>query len=136
MIIGINHITLSVHDLPQSMTFYIETLGCKLLAKWDRGVYLLAGDLWLCLTLDHKTRDSALPEYTHFAFNVSSENFSTIAEKIKKAGITIFKENTSEGDSLYFLDPNGHKLEIHTSDWRARIAACKKAPYSGMEFFI
>lgn len=43
--------------------------------------------------------------------------------------------NTSEGDSLYFLDPNYHKLEIHASTLAARLRACQQRAYAGMIFF-
>ncbi len=85
--------------------------------------------------MDAKTRTSPLPEYTHIAFNVSSENFHALSTKIKNSGAIMWKDNTSEGDSLYFLDPNGHKLEIHANSLQDRLAACRKAPYSGMVFF-
>ena len=35
MIEGINHITLSVRALEESLPFYTEVLGCKLEAKWN-----------------------------------------------------------------------------------------------------
>jgi catechol 2,3-dioxygenase-like lactoylglutathione lyase family enzyme len=63
MIGGLNHITLSVRDIDRSFRFYVETLGAKPLARWRKGAHLLAGDLWLCLTLDERTRSFALPEY-------------------------------------------------------------------------
>ena len=62
MITGINHITLSVIDLDKSFDFYIEVLGCKPVAKWKQGAYLLAGDLWLCLSVDEQTRLGTLPK--------------------------------------------------------------------------
>jgi catechol 2,3-dioxygenase-like lactoylglutathione lyase family enzyme len=62
MITGINRITLSVLDLDRSFKFYTEVLGCKPIARWKQGAYLLAGNLWLCLFLDEKTRKVALPE--------------------------------------------------------------------------
>ena len=45
--------------------------------------------------------------------------------KIIASGAHIFKENTSPGKSLYFLDPDGHKLEIHVGNWKARVDAKK-----------
>lgn len=136
MITGISHITLSVLDLDKSFGFYTTVLGCKPVAKWKRGAYLLAGNTWLCLSLDEQTRTEALPEYTHVAFHISSKDFEKLNCQIIAANATIWQKNTSEGDSLYFLDPNGHKLELHTSDLSARIEATKKRSYEEMEFFI
>ncbi|MEM8675333.1 MAG: VOC family protein [Cyanobacteria bacterium P01_G01_bin.67] len=56
MLTVINHLTLSVSCLETSFNFYNQVLGCKPLAKWKRGAYLLAGDFWLCLTLDINTK--------------------------------------------------------------------------------
>jgi glutathione S-transferase fosA5 len=136
MISGLNHITLAVRDVERSFKFYVETLGAKPLARWSRGAYLLAGDLWLCLALDERTRSSALPEYSHIAFSVREAEFNDTAERIRTSGATIWKENDSEGASLYFLDPDGHKLEIHAGDWRTRLAAMKADPWEpNIEYF-
>jgi len=135
MITGINHITLSVSDLDRSFQFYTRVLGCQPVARWQRGAYLLAGDLWLCLSLDRQTRKRVLPEYSHIALNVAGHNFEQIAARISDAA-TIWQQNSSEGRSLYFLDPDGHKLEIHVGDLQVRIEAVKAQPYEGMEFFL
>lgn len=136
MIKGINHITLSVKDVDQSFEFYTQILGFKPVVKWPKGAYLLAGDLWFCLFLDDNTRKSKLPEYTHIAFTISEQNFKVMSERIKKSGAKIWQENQTEGDSLYFVDPNGHKLEIHASSLKARIKRVKINPWDGLEFFI
>jgi len=136
MITGINHITLSVKDVDRSFEFYNKILGFKPVAKWVNGAYLLAGDLWFCLFLDHDTRRTKLPEYTHIAFTISKHNFNILSQRIKKSGAEIWQENRSEGDSLYFLDPDGHKLEIHVSDLVSRIKTFKENPWDGLELFI
>lgn len=136
MITGINHITLSVLDLDKSFNFYTQVLGCKPIARWKLGAYLLAGDLWLCLSLDEQTRLGTLPEYTHIGLNVAAKDFERFSYKIIESGTTIWKQNTSEGLSLYFLDPNGHKLELHAGALKTRIEATKKQPYEEMEFFV
>ncbi|AFY34826.1 fosfomycin resistance glutathione transferase [Calothrix sp. PCC 7507] len=136
MITGINHITLSVSDLEKSFEFYTKVLGCQAIAKWKRGAYLLAADLWLCLSLDEYTRQSPADEYTHIAFSVPEEGFLEYSDRLIALGVKQWKQNTSEGDSLYILDPDHHKLELHIGSLTSRIAATRKNPYEGMEFFI
>jgi catechol 2,3-dioxygenase-like lactoylglutathione lyase family enzyme len=136
MISGLNHITLSVRDVDRSFHFYADTLGLKPLARWPGGAYLVAGDLWLCLTLDERTRSSPLPEYSHIALSVSSRRFDEAAARIRSSGAAIWQDNRSEGASLYFLDPDGHKLEIHAGDWHTRLAAMKENPWdANIEYF-
>ena len=50
MITGINHITLSIRDVGESFAFYTEVLGFKPVARWPKGAYLLAGELWEALS--------------------------------------------------------------------------------------
>ncbi len=66
---------------------------------------------------------------------VSSKDFSTVVEKLQRADVTVWKDNRSEGDSFYFLDPDGHKLEIHVGSLIERLAHCQKAPYENMVFY-
>lgn len=134
MITGINHITLSVINLDKSFNFYTQLLGCKPVAKWKQGAYLQAGDLWLCLLLDEQTRQGT-PEYTHIGLNIAAKDFERFNQKIIESATT-WKQNTSEGRSLYFLDPNGHKLELHASDLKTGIESAKKQPLEEMEFFV
>jgi catechol 2,3-dioxygenase-like lactoylglutathione lyase family enzyme len=133
MITGCNHITLSVRDMAASLRFYGDVLGLRLVARWPRGAYFSAGDLWLALILDAQARASPLPEYTHVAFTVSPRDFDAVAARIRDAGATIWQENRSEGESLYFLDPTGHKLEIHASDLATRLRSARERPWEGLE---
>ncbi len=128
MITGVNHITLSVRDLEQSLAFYVDVLGCAKVAETLKGYYLRAGDLWLVLEVDEHVRSGPLPEYTHVAFSVRQEDYEDMASRIRAAGAEIFKENKSEGQSLYFLDPTGHRLEIHVGDLTSRLAAMAAHP--------
>ncbi|WP_215404595.1 fosfomycin resistance glutathione transferase [Janthinobacterium sp. JC611] len=135
MLTGLNHLTLSVHDVARSVVFYRDTLGLRLHACWDRGAYLSAGDLWLCLSLDEEgTAALGSPGYTHYAFSISPEDFAAFAACLRAAGVPEWQQNRSAGDSLYFLDPDGHRLEAHAGSLAQRLAACRAAPYQGMVF--
>lgn len=136
MITAINHMTLACLDISASFAFYKDVLGFKPLVKWDKGAYFLVGDLWFCLNADANRK--ANPCYTHYAFTVNKNDFDAMSKRIKSSGSTIFKDNSSPGESLYFLDPDGHKLEIHVGDWRSRIRA-KKADagsWKSVEWFL
>jgi glutathione S-transferase fosA5 len=129
MVTGLHHITLSVADLDRAFVFYTDILGLKPVALWYKGAYLAAGDLWLCLTLEVDLSDRPLnPTYDHIAFSVSDADFEPLYSRLTDAGAPRWQENHSEGDSLYFLDPDGHKLEIHTTGLQSRIEALKKSP--------
>jgi len=135
MITNINHITLAVLDVERSFEFYRDVMGFKPICKWPSGAYFLVGELWFCLSQDNN-RVGASADYTHVAFSVTQHDFESAVRRIIDAGMTTFKENISEGDSFYFLDPDGHKLEIHVGDWKSRIAAKKSNPWPGTEFFV
>jgi catechol 2,3-dioxygenase-like lactoylglutathione lyase family enzyme len=135
MITGVNHLTLSIRDVAESFAFYTDVLGFRSLARWPKGAYLLAGDMWVALVLDAHARAGTLPEYTHIAFAVAPADFAALSERIRAAGAPIWQDNWTEGDSLYFTDPNGHKLEIHASDLAARMRSARAAPWEGLEFF-
>ncbi|QYG07302.1 fosfomycin resistance glutathione transferase [Janthinobacterium sp. PAMC25594] len=132
MLTGLNHLTLSVRDLARSVVFYRDTLGLRLHARWDRGAYLSAGDLWLCLSLDAGVANGTGGSYTHYAFSISQQDFAAFAARLRTACVVEWQQNSSAGDSLYFLDPDGHRLEAHAGSLAQRLAACRAAPYSGM----
>lgn len=134
-VLGINHVTFSVRDVPRSFSFYTGVLGFRPVARWPRGAYLLAGDLWVALVADADVRAGALPEYTHIAFSVPRDELEALSARIRASGATIWQENWTEGDSLYFLDPDGHKLELHTSDLDARLRSARDDPWEGLELF-
>lgn len=129
MITGINHITFSVRDLNESIAFYRDFLGMKLHVFWDTGAYLTAGETWLCLSLGEP---KPAMDYTHLAFSVSAQALAELRTQLKQAGVTEWQQNTSEGDSLYILDPNGHRLELHCGSLQTRLAALQMSPYKGL----
>ena len=138
MITGINHLTLSVADLERSFVFYRDILGLTPLCRWQHGAYFLAGADWVCLNLKHDYKVNPNPDYTHYAFSVHAKDFHSMKQLINASGATQFQDNVSEGNSIYFCDPDGHKLEIHLGDWQTRLNEKKSDPgnWQNLEFFI
>ncbi len=131
MITGLNHITLAVRDLDISLKFYTDILNFEADVRWSKGAYLHLNELWLCLSLG---KAAPAKDYTHFAFSIEQNDFEIFLDKIRTNKIAEWKENTSEGDSLYFLDPDGHKLEVHTGSLQSRLESLKAQPYAGLEW--
>ncbi len=120
MITGLNHITLTTKDVTKSFEFYKSILRFKPVCLWDNGAYFeLKDGTWFCLNYDENTASTL--DYTHIAFSVSLGDFTKIRDIIIANGVTIFQENKSEGHSLYFLDPDGHKLELHVGNLQSRL---------------
>jgi catechol 2,3-dioxygenase-like lactoylglutathione lyase family enzyme len=128
---GINHAKFAVRDLERSFRFYAEVLGLWAISRWDRGAYLEAGEDWIALTVHEETQEGPLPEYTHPAFSVSPALFGKAKERLGEAGAEVWQENPTEGEAFYFLDPDGHKPEIHASDSVRRIEADRRNPPPG-----
>lgn len=129
MVTGLNHITLSVADLDRAFRFYSESLGLRPVARWYKGAHLAAGEIWVCLTLESElTNRPTNPTYDHIAFTVSDSDYQTLCARLTDAAVQQWQENHSEGDSFYFLDPDGHKLEIHVSDLERRLESLRRTP--------
>lgn len=131
---GLNHITLAVADVARSVAFYRDVLGCTVRAIWDEGAYLEAGRLWLCLSHDTAVRTAPNPDYTHIAFGASAVDYPTLSARLV-AECVIWKENRSEGASTYFLDPDGHKLELHVGSLETRLDHYRSEPSRGVSVF-
>lgn len=129
MLQGINHITIAVSDLDRSLEFYAHLIGMKPHVRWDGGAYLSLGDIWFCLSLDEA---APAGDYSHIAFDIAEENFDEVANRLRHEGVVEWKQNKSEGDSLYFLDPDGHKLEVHNGSLQSRLESLKSHPYPGL----
>lgn len=131
---GINHITLAVSDLDRSVAFYRDILGFRLRALWPAGAYFDVGGFWFCLSVNSGGAFGLRQDYTHLAFSCAREDFAEMADLIRR-NVLLWQENRSEGDSVYFLDPDGHKLELHVGDMDSRIQHYKANPVPDMVIF-
>jgi len=122
IISGLNHLTLAVSDLERSVAFYSGLLGFSIRMRGPSSAYLEAGTLWLALVVDPEVRRGPLAEYSHVAFSVAPSELPHLASQLVGAGVTRWQD-ADRPDSFYFLDPDGHKLELHSGDLHRRLAA-------------
>jgi catechol 2,3-dioxygenase-like lactoylglutathione lyase family enzyme len=131
---GCNHITLAVIELERSLAFYRDCLGFRLRAQWPAGAYLETGALWLCLAVDAAAADRPHRDHTHIAFDVDAEGLAAARQRLG-ADLVTWRENISEGESLYLLDPDGRRLELHIGSIFSRLAHYRAQPPDGMILF-
>lgn len=135
MLTGINHITFAVDDVERSFDFYTKVLGLKPIAKWKTGAYLTAGGTWIALNQDSDVLNSRKTDYSHIAFSCDLPDFEILKSRLLEYGCREWSENESEGESFYFLDPDGHQLEIHVGSLDSRIAAMQISPSHDFKFY-
>ncbi len=132
MLQGVNHITIAVSDLARSIDFYHKQLGMILKAQWPSGAYLSLAGQWICLSLDDVCPSK---DYSHLAFDIAADDFQPFCDQLIAQNVTLWKPNKSEGNSLYLLDPDGYKLEIHVGNLASRLLAMKAAGKEGVVFY-
>src|SRR4051794_8847509 len=119
---ALDHVAISVRDVRRSAQWYIDVLGFKEEHAdiWD-GVptFVGNGEAWIALfplPQDAKSSgpDRAATRILHFAFRSDRKNFIQAQEELKKRGISFDFQDHDVSHSIYFSDPDGHKIEITT----------------------
>src|SRR6266705_1830832 len=119
---GIDHVALAVRDVECSAKWYIEVLGFERLheGRWN-GIPVFIGKGNTAIALfpardDHSQsadRTSKI-RMLHLAFRANRENFLSAQGELKQRGIKFEFQDHEISHSIYFRDPDGHKLEITT----------------------
>ena len=139
MIQSINHVTYSVTDIKQSIAFYKDILKANILVESDKTAYFTLGGLWLALNEEKDIpRNEIQYSYTHMAFTIDESEFDELYQWLKENNVNILEGRTrdvKEKKSIYFTDPDGHRLELHTGTLEDRIDYYKEEkPH--MKFYI
>ena len=117
---GIDHVALSVRNIDRAAQWYIDVLGFKRLHEgmWD-GIPVFIGKGTTALALFPVRSGSASADrgeirMLHLAMRANRKNFRAAQDDLKRRGIPFEFEDHEIAHSIYFRDPDGHRLEITT----------------------
>lgn len=117
---GIDHVALSVCDIRRSAQWYIDILGFERRYADVWGVVpTFIGKGKTAIALFPAKSGSTTPasdniRMLHLAFRADRNNFRAAQEELKNRSIAFDFEDHEISRSIYFSDPDGHKLEITT----------------------
>jgi catechol 2,3-dioxygenase-like lactoylglutathione lyase family enzyme len=129
---GIDHVALSVNDPERAVDFYTEVLGGTVYyatgfsdeeraANWIPHTFVHVGKTLIQVGVPNDRKSYPDPEsrsyWPHWSFGASPEVLDRMAEQLTSHGIPYSGPRSHPGTdavSLYFIDPDGNKLEICT----------------------
>jgi catechol 2,3-dioxygenase len=138
----IGHVVIKVRNLERSRKFYTEILGMDVMMELPA-----IGGLFLAnnrrdhheIALFEVGPDAAGPQgkqigLSHIAFRLRNlEDLRAAYKEFKEKQVPIsFTVDHGVTKSIYFLDPDGHELEVYCDNSPAEIANFPN-PYLGME---
>ncbi len=122
----IDHVGLNIIDLDESIAFYRDLFGFRLIERWDNPKQAFVGAENSVLGL------MEAPEYdyhaytkAHLAFSCGGQEFPQIVAKVHDLGLEVLSGPKPQrgGETILFRDPSGNILEIcypSISEWIAR----------------
>jgi len=120
---GIDHVALSVRDIERSAQWYIDVLGFERRHEgmWDGiPVFIGKGTTSIALFPDRSREGSTSSSrgggvrMLHLALRTNRKNFLAAQEELKRRDIKFEFQDHEISHSIYFRDPDDHKLEITT----------------------
>ena len=121
----IDHVALAVTDLQKSIAWYQDVLGLerRYRAAWgDCPAMLCAGSTCVALfplrpaESSARTSGSAQATMRHLAFRATYADLLEAEKNLEERGIPFEFQDHRIAHSIYFVDPDGHQLEITTYD--------------------
>ena|SRR5580765_5324683 len=121
---GLDHVAIAVSDLQKSAQWYHHVLGLERRYQKAWGEYpvmMCAGNSGVALfpakaNAQQELEREAEPATRHIAFKVDAVNYAAAKIALRSRGIVFQEQDHQVSHSIYFADPDGHRLEITTYD--------------------
>ncbi|MEE8524127.1 MAG: VOC family protein [Thermoanaerobaculia bacterium] len=115
----LDHVELFVRDLEAAVSWYRRVLGLEEIRRWDpHPVMIGRGGTMLALFRDRgdeEPRAPALGNFRRVAWLTDGAGFEAAQSHLKELGVAFDGPIDHDGPrSIYFVDPDGHPLEITT----------------------
>ena len=119
---GLDHVALGVADVKRSAEWYIEVLGFehRYEGMWESvPTFIGKGNTAIALFPKRGDQEKAgIPRASggmlHLAMRADRKNFVAAQEALKARGIDFHFQDHEISHSIYFVDPDGIRLEITT----------------------
>ena len=119
----IDHVALTCASPEASKAWYVSVLGFEHVfpGKWDGiPIFLRLGPTFIALFPARSSAGESSPaaaRIDHLAFRTSAyEEFEIAQKELTARGIGFVFQDHEIAHSIYFSDPDGHRLEITTYD--------------------
>jgi catechol 2,3-dioxygenase-like lactoylglutathione lyase family enzyme len=113
---GIDHVVLQVRDVERAKQFYIDVLGLTLDREHGKQSFLRCGPYQVGLFESPEGAEiHAGDEMNHLALRLEWGDFEQVSAALKAAGVA-FKGREGDPYCIYLEDPDGHLLQLLTTD--------------------
>jgi catechol 2,3-dioxygenase-like lactoylglutathione lyase family enzyme len=112
---GLDHIAIAVSDVDRAEEFYRDVLGLdRAHHEWDPPRLMVANGSGVALFPGGNGSDPDPPEIPHIAFRADRAAFEKARALLSERGIEFRFSDHGSSHSIYFQDPDGHRLELTT----------------------
>jgi catechol 2,3-dioxygenase-like lactoylglutathione lyase family enzyme len=112
---GLDHVALAVSDLDRAESFYSDVLGLeRVIPEWDPPRVMASQGSGVALFPEDDSSGETPSRILHVAFRVDREAFEAARADLSERGIATSFSDHGASHSIYFADPDGHRLELTT----------------------
>ncbi len=113
---GLDHVAIAVDDVQRSAAWYMDVLGFERMHEGEWGgipTFVGIGETGLAL-FPRQRKAGPDQGILHVAFRATAAMFLSAQAELKSRGISFHFDDHGSSHSIYFRDPDGHKLELTT----------------------